>query len=73
MFLGMGNCQMLASWDAEFPIWSTANGGLVWKATAANNTSLLGVTFYNQVWVQDPKANPAQIAVSNAGKGVVGV
>ena len=70
--MGMGNCQMLASWHTGLPIWSGAKGNILWKTTAPNDASLLGVTFYNQVWVQDPKANAAQIAVSKAGKGVVG-
>ncbi len=59
------------SWDLGLPIWS-GSGSIVWKATAPNDTSLIGAEFFNQVWVQDPKSNTLGVAVSNAGKGIVG-
>ena len=71
-FMGMGNCQMLVSWDIAFPIWSGI-GGAAWKVKVPNNPGLLGATFYNQAWVMDPKANAFGAAVSNGGKGILGL
>ncbi len=39
---------------------------------APGNPSLAGVTFYNQAWVIDGKANTFGIGTSNGGKGGIG-
>ncbi len=70
-FMGMANCQMLAGWDLAFPFWTGA-GRVVWKTSVPNSTSLMRWAFYNQVWVMDPAANSARIAVSNGGRGQIG-
>jgi hypothetical protein len=36
------------------------------------NPSLVGLTFYNQAWVIDAKANAFGVGTSNGGKGVIG-
>ena len=59
------------TYDIPIPIW-TAGGKVIVNGMVPDNPVLIGLTLYNQVWVQDPKANRAQIAVSNGGKAVVG-
>ena len=63
--------DLLVTYDIPIPIWS-GGGKLVVNGTVPDNSVLLGLTLYNQVWVQDPKANRAQIAMTNGGKAIIG-
>ena len=70
-FLGAPNCDLLVTYDIPLPIWS-GGGKIVVNGTVPDNPALIGLTLYNQVWLQDPKANRAQIAMSNGAKVIIG-
>jgi hypothetical protein len=42
------------------------------KYPIPNNPAFEGLTFYNQAWVMDAKANALGVGTSNGGKGVIG-
>jgi len=71
-FLGMKGCNLLVSWDLELGFF--ARTGSTWDLTLTipNDRTLAGLTFYNQAWVLDPKANAFGVGTSNGGKGVIG-
>jgi hypothetical protein len=72
-FLGMKGCKLLVSWDLEVNFTSPrAGGSLDFPIPIPANSSLEGVTFYNQAWVIDAKANAFGVGTSNGGKGVIG-
>ncbi len=69
--MGMPSCHLLVSWDWETLVWSyiaTAS----WKIQIPNDKLLPGRQFFTQYWTLHKNANPAGVAVSNGGKGVLG-
>jgi hypothetical protein len=69
--LGMTGCTLHASPDVLFFAPVVASRATVSWALP-NNTSLIGVHFYNQGFVLDPGINPTGATVSNAGAGIIG-
>ena len=72
-FLGMKGCNLLVSWDLQVAFYAGPSGG-TWDLPLPipKDPTLEGVTFYNQAWVLDPKANAFGVGTSNGGKGVIG-
>jgi len=72
-FLGMNGCNLLVSWDLQVAFYAGPSGG-TWDLPLPlpNDPTLAGLTFYNQAWVLDPKANAFGVGTSNGGKGVIG-
>ena len=70
-FMGMPKCSLLVSWDLTAPVFAL-NTATTWKILVPMDSGLLGAEFFNQLWIQDASANPAGIATSNGGRGVVG-
>jgi hypothetical protein len=69
--IGMTGCTLHASPDVVLfaPVFAgRATRGWV----LPNNTSLIGIRFYNQGFVLDPGINPTGATVSNAGAGIIG-
>jgi hypothetical protein len=60
------------SWDLE--VGFMVRNARAWNLTLniPNDPTLQGMTFYNQAWVLDPKANAFGVGTSNGGKGVIG-
>ena len=72
-FLGMNGCNLLVSWNVEVNFTSPRAGGVLdLPLPIPTNPTLEGLTFYNQAWVLDPKANAFGVGTSNGGKGVIG-
>ena len=67
----MTGCTLHASPDVVFfrPV-TAGRATLAWSVP--NNTSLIGVHFFNQGFVLDPGVNPTGATVSNAGAGIIG-
>lgn len=59
-------CQILVSGDLLVPMKLSPTGSVTVNVKVPNNTSLLGVIFYEQVGVLDPKANAFGYAMTNA-------
>jgi hypothetical protein len=70
-FLGMSGCNLLVSWDLQVGFFPSG-GKWDLPLTLPNDPTLEGLTFYNQAWVLDPKANAFGVGTSNGGKGVIG-
>ncbi len=69
--IGMGGCKLCISLDVILPLVNTA-GKARWSVAVPNDTMLLGVNYYNQAFVTDPKANALGATLSNAAQGTVG-
>jgi hypothetical protein len=65
-------CKILASLDLAFTVATDVRGGATLSLPIPNNGTLLGLTFFNQFFAVDPKANALWMVASNAGKGIVG-
>jgi len=70
-FVGMRGCKLYCDLVVQTP-FNSGSGKIQWKLRVPNDSSLIDLKFYNQLWVADPGANVLGIAVSNAGKGVAG-
>ena len=70
-FMRMPSCQLLVSWDLALPVF-TQTKSITGLLTIPPDNGLLGFEFFTQLWILDSTANPAGIATSNGGKGVIG-
>jgi hypothetical protein len=68
---GMPGCSLLAAPDVVYPFAVSGTVGQ-WDLPIPTNTSLVGVTFFNQGIVLDRPANQAGAVLSNAAGGVIG-
>jgi hypothetical protein len=69
----MNGCNLLVSWNVEVNFTSPRAGGVLdLPLPIPTKPTLQGLTFYNQAWVIDAKANAFGVGTSNGGKGVIG-
>jgi hypothetical protein len=69
--LGMTGCTLHVSVEATVP-FATGDGSTVVSVPLGRDPGIRGIPFYNQAFVLDPQANPLGIAMTNAGRGVLG-
>jgi len=72
--LGMPGCNLLVRPDVTLGLGSSSPAGTKeWITAIPNDTSLIGVVFYQQAAVLAPGANAAGVLGSNGGQGIVGI
>jgi hypothetical protein len=69
--IGMPGCSLLVSLDVVLPLQNIA-GTAVFAARIPVDSKLLGLKFYNQAVVQDPRANALGLILSHAAEGRIG-
>ena len=68
--VGMPGCTLHVSGEVAIP-FANVNGQVPWSVAIPADPVLAGAQFYNQAWVADPLANPANAIVSSAAEAVM--
>ncbi|GEM_PF-2593636 len=70
--VGAGACDLLASYDLALPVVADKAGKALMGFPIPNRTSLIGLKFYQQWIVADPKANGLGMTLSFGGAATIG-
>ncbi|MEM7200724.1 MAG: hypothetical protein AAF628_10685 [Planctomycetota bacterium] len=71
--LGAPGCELLVSGETQIRLVADAAGRALFPVAMPRNPGLIGQTFFNQLVVVDPSANPLGVALSQGGAGRIGV
>ncbi|MEZ5988024.1 MAG: hypothetical protein R3F30_02640 [Planctomycetota bacterium] len=69
---GASGCNLLVSFDNLLIAPTDTSGNASVGLPVPNDAKLMGINFFNQFFVVDPKANGLGLAFSNGGNGVIG-
>jgi hypothetical protein len=68
---GMPSCKLFTSIEGFYPV-SNAGTSTTFRLLIPNDPGLIGLRFYNQGFVVDPKVNTRGITASNATEALIG-